>query len=87
MSRSNSWLANLQPTYGVLAVASEIPGVIYMMDDAERKEKLVVVPGKAHVKRLIDGEMAVCLSRKEALKLAWEILGILKVHFGVGGSV
>lgn len=83
MSRSNSWLANRQPTYGVLAVASEIPGVIYMMDDAERKEKLVVVPGKAHVKRLIDGEMAVCLSRQEALKLAWEILGILKVHFGV----
>ena len=87
MSRSNSWLANLQPTYGVLAVASEIPGVIYMMDDAERKEKLVVVPGEAHVKRLIDGEMAVCLSRQEALKLAWEILGILKVHFGMEGSV
>ena len=87
MSRSNSWLANLQPTYGVLAVASEIPGVIYMTDDAERKEKLVVVPGKAHVKRLIDGGMAVCPSRQEALKFALETLGILKVHCGVGGSV
>lgn len=52
MSRSNSWLANLQPTYGVLAVASEIPGVIYMMDDAERKEMLAFAHPEAQSEQM-----------------------------------